>query len=185
MNARNDFDFEAFFHERYERITRVVARVVRDPARAEEIAVEAFWKLWRSPNAYGDQASGWVYRTAVRLALDDLRRDARRSRTEKASDGLAPALNPEQIRSGDEEREKVRRTLAALEPRAAELLLLRSHGLSYGEVAAALNLNPASVGTLIVRAQQAFRKEYVREYGEPNEQQRPVGRPATGDAGAV
>ncbi len=56
--------------------------------------------------------------------------------------------------------------LAGLDPRQAELLLLRSSGLSYNEVAAALELNPASVGTLIARAQQAFRKEYIRQYGE-------------------
>jgi RNA polymerase sigma-70 factor (ECF subfamily) len=46
------------------------------------------------------------------------------------------------------------------------LLLLRSHGLSYGELASALHLNPASVGTLLSRAQDAFRKEYIKRYGE-------------------
>jgi RNA polymerase sigma-70 factor (ECF subfamily) len=34
------------------------------------------------------------------------------------------------------------------------------------ELAAALELNPASVGTLISRAQQAFRKEFIQRYGE-------------------
>ena len=33
-------------------------------------------------------------------------------------------------------------------------------------MAAALEINPASVGTLIARAQRAFRKEYVNRYGE-------------------
>jgi len=164
------FDFESLFHERYAVITRVVARVVRDPARAEEIAVEAFWKLWRNPKAQGEQSGGWLYRTAVRLALDELRGHARRVRSETASKPPGTALNPEQVRAEDEEREHVRQTLAALDSRAAELLLLRSHGLSYSEVAAALDLNPASVGTLITRAQQAFRKEYLKRYGEPHEQ---------------
>jgi len=162
------FDFEALFQQRYDQITRVIARVVRNPARAEEIAVEAFWRLWRSPKAQGDSAGGWLYRTAVRLALDELRGQARRVRSETASKGPGPAPNPEQVRAEDEEREHVRQTLAALDARAAELLLLRSHGLSYSEVAAALDLNPASVGTLITRAQQAFRKEYVKHYGEPH-----------------
>jgi len=56
--------------------------------------------------------------------------------------------------------------LAALDSRQAELLLLRSSGLSYEEVAAALDLNPASVGTLLSRAQQSFRKEFIKRYGE-------------------
>jgi len=167
--------FEAFFHERYERTVRVVARVVRDPARAEEIAVEAFWKLWRNPKAQGELAGGWVYRTAVRLALDELRREARRARSEILMDGPAAAPDPEQIRAEEQAREQVRQTLASLDSRSAELLLMRSHGLSYGEVAAALDLNPASVGTLLARAQQAFRKEFVRRYGEPNDERSGLG----------
>ena len=167
--------FEAFFHERYERTVRVVARVVCDPARAEEIAVEAFWKLWRNPKAQGEQAGGWVYRTALRLALDELRREARRARSEMAMDGPLTTPNPEQVHAGEEARGLVRQTLARLDSRSAELLLLRSHGLSYGEVAAALDLNPASVGTLLARAQQAFRKEYVQRYGEPNDEQSGLG----------
>lgn len=56
--------------------------------------------------------------------------------------------------------------LSAIAPRHAELLLLRSHDLSYSEVAAALDLNPSSIGTLLSRAQQAFRKEYIKRYGD-------------------
>jgi RNA polymerase sigma-70 factor, ECF subfamily len=59
----------------------------------------------------------------------------------------------------------VRLLLTAIEPREAELLVLRSQGVSYEELAATLNLNPASVGTLLGRAQQAFRREYTRRYG--------------------
>ena len=60
----------------------------------------------------------------------------------------------------------MRRVLGLLEPRDAELLLLRSHGFSYDELAAAIEVKPSSVGTLLSRAQQAFRKEYLRLYGE-------------------
>jgi len=54
--------------------------------------------------------------------------------------------------------------LSVLEPREAELLLLRSHGFSYDELASALDLKTASIGTFLSRAQQAFRKEYMRRY---------------------
>ena len=184
MTAR-DQAFESFFRERYERIVRVVARVVRDQARAEEIAVEAFWKLWRNPKAQDEQAGGWIYRTAVRLALDELRKHARRLRSESASHEPPLIPDPEQLHAEDEAREQVRQTLAALDTRGAELLLLRSHGLSYGEVAAALDLNPASVGTLLTRAQQAFRKEYVKRYGEPNDERSGVGGTQAGVARPV
>lgn len=162
------FDFESFFHSYYARIALVVARVVRDPSRAEEIAVEAFWKLWRNlKGAREGQAAGWLYRTAVRMALDELRKDARRIRKESRQLSQPTALTPEQAHAAEEERVRVRLVLVSLDARQAELLVLRNNDLSYAEVAAAMGLNPSSVGTLISRAQQAFRKEYVIRYGEP------------------
>jgi RNA polymerase sigma-70 factor, ECF subfamily len=163
-------DFEAFFRSHYERIARAVARVVGDPARAEDLAVEAFWKLWRNPQLHGEKAGGWVYRTAIRLALNDLRGDARRSRYERQSELPGTSLTPEEAHAAAEEREQVRQVLAVLDPRQAELLLLRSNGLTYEEVASAADVNPVSVGTLISRAQQAFRKEYVKRYGQQRNQ---------------
>ena len=171
MNAFGDvdagvqFDLEDVFCAQYDRIARVIARVVRDPARAEELAVEVFLKLWRNPQAHGEQAEGWLYRTAVRTALDELRRRTRRSRYERFFGWARTQPTPEDVRSSEEEQERVRQVLASLDPRKAELLLLRSDGLSYEETASALDLNPNSVGTLLSRAQQAFRKEYVKRYG--------------------
>jgi RNA polymerase sigma-70 factor (ECF subfamily) len=161
-----DFDFESCFHTNYARIARAIARIVGDPGRAEELAVEAFWKLWRTPQAHGENAGGWLYRTAVRLGLNDLRGHERRARYELQADAPPAVPNPEEAHAAEQEREQVRRVLAALEPRDAELLLLRSHGLTYEELAAAIDVKPASIGTLISRAQQAFRKEYVKQYGE-------------------
>lgn len=160
------FDFEATFRAQYPRIARVISRVVRDPARSEELAVEVFLKLWRSPRAQGDKTDGWLYRVAVRKALDELRRQTRRARYERLFGLAKPAPNPEQAHAANEEQQRVRLVLAFIERRQAELLLLRANDLSYDEVAAALGLNPASVGTLLSRAQQAFRKEYVRRYGQ-------------------
>ena len=160
------FDFESAFHAHYARIARVIARVIRDPARAEELAVEVLWKFWRTPRAQGEQAGGWLHRTAVRIGLNELRSRLRNNHHERMSDATPGAPDPEQVRAAAERQEQVRAVLGALDSRQAELLLLRASGLSYAEVAAALELNPASVGTLISRAQQAFRKEFIQRYGE-------------------
>jgi RNA polymerase sigma-70 factor (ECF subfamily) len=162
----DSFDFEAFFHAHYPRIARAVARIVGDTGRAEEIAVEAFWKLWRTPHAHGDQAGGWLYRTAVRLGLNDLRGRERREKYEGQANASSSAPTPEELHAAEQEREQVRRVLAALDPRDAAMLILRSHGTSYEEIAAAIEVKPTSVGTLLVRAQHAFRKEYLRLYGD-------------------
>lgn len=159
-------DFETIFHVHYERIARVITRVVHDPARAEELAVEVFWRLWRNPQAQGAKAGGWLYRAAVRRALDELRRQARRERYEWLLAFTGRSANPEETHAASEERQQVRGVLAAIDQRHASLLLLRADGLSYEELAAALELNPASIGTMISRAQHAFRKEYERKYGQ-------------------
>jgi RNA polymerase sigma-70 factor, ECF subfamily len=160
------FHFEQGFHANYARIARAAARIVGDPARAEEVAVEAFWKLWRTPQAQGEHAMGWVYRTAIRLALNDLRGHQRRTHYESQSAPPAAIPTPEEAHAAEQTRERVRRVLAELEPRDAELLLLRHQGLSYEELAAAIEVKASSIGTLLARAQKAFRKEYIRIYGE-------------------
>ena len=160
--------FEALFHRHYNRVAIAIVRVVHDPARAEEIAVEAFWRLWKNPRAARESyVAAWLYRTALRLALDELRKQTRRIRRESQGDERQPPPSPEEAHAAEQERERVRLVLASLDARQAELLLLRSNDLSYAEVARAMDINPSSVGTLISRAQQAFRREYVTRYGEP------------------
>ena len=61
-----------------------------------------------------------------------------------------------------DERRRVRAALARLPHRQAVALVLRHSGLSYAEVAAALDLSPGSVGTVVRRAESALRKELIR-----------------------
>jgi RNA polymerase sigma-70 factor (ECF subfamily) len=160
------FDFEAVFADRYAFVVRLIGRVIKDPGRAEELAVETFWRLWKTPSAQGESAPGWMRRTAVRLAIDELRRRARRERYDLLWLFGRTTQSPDELFSSSEEQGRVRAVLAALPKRESELLLLRSDDMSYEELAATLSINAASVGTLLSRARQAFRKEYVKRYGE-------------------
>jgi len=161
------FDFEAVFHLHYRRIARVIVRVIQDPSRAEELAVEVFWKLWRHPSAHGAHSAGWLYRTASRAAVDELRKRTRREKYERwFGIGMPPSGDPERSREAAEERIRIRSVLASLRSQDAQLVALRSEGLSYEELADALNLKPASIGTMLRRAQEAFRKEYIKRYGK-------------------
>jgi RNA polymerase sigma-70 factor (ECF subfamily) len=160
-------DFDTIFAAHYEPVTRAIARVIRDQGRAEELAVDTFWKLLRNPRANGPQVGGWLHRCAVRLALDELRRRARQARYLSWLGWTHVVARPDDLFAADQEQGRVRAVLARIAPRQAELLLLRHDGANYGELASSLNLNPASVGTLLSRAQEAFRKEYVKHYGEP------------------
>jgi RNA polymerase sigma-70 factor (ECF subfamily) len=160
------FDFDRVFRTEYSGIARVIARVVGDSGCAEELAAEVFWKLSRTPNAQGSNSSGWLYRTATRMALDELRKQLRRKKYEALFSRSKATRTPEELHLEKEEQQRVRVVLARLKKTHAQMLVLRSHGCSYQEVARALDLNPASIGTLLRRAEEAFRKEYVRWYGQ-------------------
>ena len=166
MEVSNSEGLDAIFRAHYERIARVIGRVIHDQARAEELAVDVFLKWWRSPQAHGEHAEGWLYRTAVREALDELRRQIRRSRFERlfSLDRESPKT-PEHLYAVNAEQHRVRSVLGALSRRHAGLLLLWSQGFSYQEIAVSLAVNPDYVGSLVKRAQEAFQKEYLKRYG--------------------
>ena len=160
------FDFEGCFHAHYRRVARVIVRIIQDPSRAEELAVDVFWKLWRRPRAQGPHSAGWLYRAAARVAVDELRTRTRRERRERWFAFITPWGDPERAREVAEEGSRVRIVLASLRAQDAQLIALRAEGFSYEELAQSLGLTPASVGTMLRRAHQAFRKEYVKRYGD-------------------
>lgn len=159
--------FDTLFRSHYMRVARVIGRIVQDRARAEEIAVDVFVQWRGHPSAHGEGAEGWLYRTAVRKALDAWRRDTRWSRIERvlAHIGVAPRT-PEELHATDAERQQVRAVLGSMRRRDAALLLLWIEDVSYAEIAAAVGVQASSVGSFVRRAQEAFRKEYEARYGK-------------------
>lgn len=159
---------ETLFRVHYARVARTIARAVRDRARSEELAVEVFLKLWRNHKAQTENVEGWLYRVAVRAGLDELRRQRRQEHYERMLSWVlprTPPATPEHIRALSENQDRVRSVLSRLKPRDAQFLLLRSHEFTYQEVASIFNMNPASIGTLVSRAEESFRKEYIKRYG--------------------
>jgi RNA polymerase sigma-70 factor (ECF subfamily) len=132
--------------------------------RAEELALEVCLKWSVRRKAEGENAERWFYRAAVQTGLNELRHQIRWSRYERLV-SLVRGSPTEELLATRQEQERVRLILAVIERRQAELLVLRSQGCSYEEFAVTLNLNPASAGTVLSRAQQAFRDEYTRRYG--------------------
>jgi len=166
IGISNSEGLDAIFRAHYERLARVIGRVIHDQARAEELAVEVFLKSWRNPQAHGEHAEGWLYRTAVRDALDELRRQTRRSRFERLFRFVRESpQTPEHLYAFNAEQHRVRTVLGALNRRHAGMLLLWSQGFSYQEIAVSLAVTSNYVGSLVSRAQEAFRKEYLKRYG--------------------
>ena len=162
-----DTDLGNLFHLHYPRIARAIARIVNDPSRAEELAADVFSRFLRTPQGSHTNPAGWLYRAAIRKGVDELRRQQRHEKYERLVSFFGIAPSPEQLHSAAQDQQHVRVVLATLKRRDAELLILRSEGLSYQETAEIVRLNETSIGTLLRRAQDAFRKEYVKRYGQP------------------
>jgi RNA polymerase sigma factor (sigma-70 family) len=164
--------FEALFHEHYPRITSMLARLTGDRGQSEEIAADVFCKLsrqWALLQGKGE-LTAWVYRVATNAGLDALRSNSRRRRRE-----LEAGVEAVRAASGggalegllrEEQCGRVRAVLGSLKERDAQMLLLRSGGMSYRDVAEALGISPASVGTLLARAEAEFERKYRARYGD-------------------
>ena len=159
-------EFEDLFREHWARVYRFLKRLVGDPSEAEDLAVETFLRLYKHhPNQQdGFNLGGWLYRVATNVGLHSIRSWKRREHYELAAGKYAledpEEASPAEILARSEERQRVRQVLAKMNKRHSELLVLRYSGLSYKEIANALNLAPASIGPLLVRAEREFEKQY-------------------------
>ncbi len=152
-------DLEQVFRATYPRVVAVAARVLGSRDEAEDVAQEVFVSFGRT-TVPAAEAPGWLSVAAAHTALNHLRTGRRRAAREVAArDTSAVAPDTADVVVGDDERRRVRAALARLPRTQAVALVLRHSGLSYAEVAAALHLSPASVGTTVRRAESALRKE--------------------------
>ncbi|SET37977.1 sigma-70 family RNA polymerase sigma factor [Geodermatophilus poikilotrophus] len=156
-------DLDEVFRREYPRVVGVAARVLGSRDSAEDVAQDVFLSFGRSSVPAGE-ARGWLSVAAAHTALNLLRSGRRRASREKsaaaADDVVAPDVADAVVTL--EERRRVRAALARLPRRQAVALVLRHSGLSYADVAAALDLSPGSVGTTVRRAESALREELNR-----------------------
>lgn len=156
-------DLEEIFRREYLLVVGVAARVLGSRDEAEDVAQEVFLSFGRSSVPAGE-ARGWLSVAAAHTALNLLRsgrRRASREETAAASDDTVVSDVADAVVAG-EERRRVRAALARLPRKQAVALVLRHNGLSYADVAAALDLSPGSVGTTVRRAESTLRKELNR-----------------------
>ncbi|SPE25816.1 RNA polymerase, sigma-24 subunit, ECF subfamily [Candidatus Sulfopaludibacter sp. SbA3] len=164
--------FDALFQEHYPRITSMLARLTGDRGQSEEIAADVFCKLsrqWTLLQGKGE-LTAWVYRVATNAGLDALRSNSRRRRREQEAgvETLRTASRGGALEGllREERCARVRDVLQSLKPREAQLLLLRSNGMAYREIAEALGIPPGSVGTMLVRAEAEFERKFRARYGD-------------------
>lgn len=173
ISEGDEASFEAVFYQHYDRVYGLLFRLVGNRAEAEDLTQEVFLKLHRDAfrRRFSRQRqhnlSAWLYRTATNAGYNALRgRQRRWQRNTLLVPDPGGAPGAEQEAEQRERETAVRRVLAQLPPRQTQLLLLRQMGFSYAECAAAVEVAPGSVGTLLARAAQAFKQAYLEEIGE-------------------
>jgi RNA polymerase sigma-70 factor (ECF subfamily) len=158
--------FEQCFEQYWASIYGLLRRMIGDPAEAEDLALEAFFRLYRRREDAGQEfnTGGWLYRVATNLGLHSIRALKRRERYETSAGKRiieeAPEDCPAEIVASEEQRHMAQRVLADMNPRQSQLLVMRYSGLAYKDIAAALNLSPTSIGPLLVRAEEEFERRY-------------------------
>jgi RNA polymerase sigma-70 factor (ECF subfamily) len=153
--------FEAYFREHLGRVTRACALVLADPGGAEDVAAEAFTRLWANWDriAGDDHAGGYVFKTAMRLC----RRRARiGSRVQQGTERSAP-----DHAEGTSARLDVFDALAGLPLRQRQAVVLRDWaGFSVANIAAMLDVRESTVRVHLARGRQALRERLTIEERE-------------------
>ena len=162
--------FEAVFTRYYPLVYQLAFRCTGQRDEADDIAQEAFLRFYRTPPQATSEVErrAWLCRVTSNLGLNALRSRQRRIyHEERAIDGTqtptledAAQLNPERHVIDNEQAAFIRSVLAELPERQQTYILLRSIGLSYAEIAQATGVAPASVGSLLARAEREFRRRY-------------------------
>jgi RNA polymerase sigma factor (sigma-70 family) len=173
-------DLDSIFRRDYLLVVGVATRVLGSQDQAEDVAQEVFLSFARS-SVPAAQAHGWLSLAAAHTALNVLRSGRRRAFREQTATAADHPLVGDVAEAvvTREERSLVRAALARLPRKQAVALVLRHSGLSYADVAAALDMSPGSVGTTVRRAELALPRSWsVMRHPTEGVLRRLLGEPA-------
>jgi RNA polymerase sigma factor (sigma-70 family) len=147
------------FQAERDRIFRLIRRIVRNPATAEDLTQDTLVHLWNRPVTGQDR--NLVLRTAQNLAIDHLRRQ--QVRGSYAENVLPEQLQPLTVPPDEavEQRAGLEAAMAALgnlPTRTQRVFLLnRLDGMTYAQIAKELDVSVSTVEKDMIRAIAACR----------------------------
>jgi RNA polymerase sigma-70 factor, ECF subfamily len=158
--------FEELFRRHQSEVYGWIVRIVRDPAAAEDLTVETFWRIYRAHARFDPTRNfePWARRIATNAALDHLKRQ--RHDTCLPDELLSPPLPDPGI--SEELRRETARAFHRLPPTlrvAATLALIEEQ--PYKDIAEALRISTGAVKVRVFRALRFLRKELKKRGIEP------------------
>ena len=152
----------ALFKAYHVPLVRFLTRRLGDRDWAEELAQETFVRALKQDEIASERS--WLFAVASNLVRDEARREAReRKRHElmRTQAEAESAVEPEPTSmERAEDRALARQAIEMLAERDRDALLMREEGLGYEEIAEALGLSVASVGTTLSRARRRLMEAY-------------------------
>ncbi|HEX9761145.1 MAG TPA: sigma-70 family RNA polymerase sigma factor [Candidatus Acidoferrales bacterium] len=168
VGSEEAFDWLVTHHQAL--VYNLLLSMLGNPADAADATQEVFLRAYRGMPGFrrGSSLKTWLYRIAIRQALNQRRWWCRHQRQETSLDAEpengtvleleSAAATPFEELAATEAREVVERGLAAVPEVFRSAVVLRDlEGLSYEEVAEVLDVSVGTVKSRILRGRQALR----------------------------
>ena len=149
--------FRTLVERHQQRVLTVATRFLGDQARGEEIAQEAFLRIFRSAQRYRADANfvAWLFTIVKRCCFNALRTNQREASRLTASSPPAAAVNPEQRLLRREQQQQIQVALLKLPARQRLVVVLHCfEGLAQAEIATILGTTVRGVESSLFRARR-------------------------------
>ena len=150
------------FQEHGTSLFRFCRSVLHDPGESEDVVQETFLKLLNHLQHGGDcrNLKSWLFTVAANACRDRTRWRVRWLPWEAERDDRAvdPVESEVRLKPDTTDVGRARKAFRSLAPRDRLLLALKVQGLSYKEIAVASGIRQQSVGRLLARALDRWRK---------------------------
>lgn len=160
--------FAEIVHRHYQPVYRLVWRMTGGAADAEDLAQEAFLKLWKSPAQVREAGAlrGWLMRVASNAVIDRSRRP-RPQGLEEASEPADDQARPDAPLDRLQAARLVDGRIAALpERQRLALTLVYFEGLSNIEAAQVMEVSVDALESLLARARRSLKESLSAEWRE-------------------
>jgi RNA polymerase sigma-70 factor, ECF subfamily len=150
----------ALYDRSHRLVFTLIVRILGNHASAEEVTLDVFHDVWRKASTYDDTGGsvlGWIMNQARSRAIDRLRFEGRKKRTQTAVGDLqVPATNPDSAADDAEQTQILQRALQDLSPDERQAIEVAYFSeFTYVEVAQRLN---QPLGTIKTRIRSALGK---------------------------
>ena len=163
-----DSSVAALFAQHHERVFRIARRITGNTSDAEDVLQTVFLRIMRreEPPLRAEDAGNYLHRAATNASLDLLRR-RKAARSEPIGDAERfrdHEPGPDVAQESAEIRDRVRAALADLNPRAAEIFVMRYFdGYGNREIARLLNTSWSTIAVTLHRTRAKLQKDLKGE----------------------